>query len=234
MKSALVAILGVWAAWGAFAADPSPLKDPKERISYTLGMNFGRDLKRNNVEISPDLFVKGLNDALGGGKTLLTEEEGREIMMAFQQEMRAKMTEKQKGDSDKNKKTGDAFLAENKKKEGVQTTASGLQYKVITKGTGKVPTSNDTVICHYRGTLIDGTEFDSSYKRAEPATFPVTGVIKGWIEALQMMPVGSKWQLVIPAELAYGDRGNPRIPGGSVLIFDIELLSIKPPEATAK
>jgi FKBP-type peptidyl-prolyl cis-trans isomerase len=174
------------------------------------------------------MYLNGLKDALSGGKTLLTDEEARQAMMAFQTEMRAKQQEKRKAEGEKSKKEGEAFLAENKKKEGVKVTPSGLQYKVVTTGSGPKPTTNDSVIAHYRGTLIDGTEFDSSYKRGEPTTFAVTGVIKGWTEALLMMNVGSKWQLFIPSDIAYGDFGRPpTIPAGATLLFDIELIAIK-------
>ena len=209
------------------AADESPLKTQQDKLSYMLGMNIGRDLKRNDVPVDPELYLRGLKDSLSGGKTLLTDEEATQVMNAFRAELREKQTAKQREVGDKNKKDGEAFLAANKAKEGVKTTPSGLQYKAIVQGTGKVPTTNDTVTTHYRGTLIDGTEFDNSYKRGEPASFPVTGVIKGWTEALQMMPVGSKWQLFIPAEIAYGERGRPGIPPNSTLLFDIELLDIK-------
>lgn len=209
------------------AADENPLKDQKDKISYMFGMNFGRDLKRNEIEVNPDLFLRGLNDSLAGGKTLLTEEEARQVMMDFQNELRNKRTAQQKQAGEKHRKEGEAYLSANKQQPGVKTTASGLQYKVIVQGTGKIPTSNDTVVTHYRGTLLDGTEFDNSYKRGEPASFPVTGVIKGWTEALLLMPVGSKWQLFIPSDLAYGDAGQRNIPPGSTLLFDIELLDIK-------
>jgi FKBP-type peptidyl-prolyl cis-trans isomerase FklB len=210
------------------AADSGPVKTPKEKNSYMLGMNLGKQLKQNYVDLDYDVYMRGLKDAIGG-KELLNEEQFREAMMAFQQDVREKMMAKRKAEADKAKKAGEDFLAENKKKEGIVTTDSGLQYKVETKGTGKKPTTGDTVVCHYRGTLIDGTEFDSSYKRGQPAEFPVTGVIKGWTEALQLMPVGSKWKLFIPSNLAYGENGSPpKIAGGAALIFDIELIDIKP------
>jgi FKBP-type peptidyl-prolyl cis-trans isomerase len=226
-RIALITLAAASVVSPLLAADESPLKTQQDKLSYMLGMNIGRDLKRNDVPVNPDLYMRGLKDSLGGGKTLLTEEEATQVMNAFRAEMREKQTAKQREAGDKNKKDGEAFLAANKAKEGVKTTPSGLQYKVSVQGTGKVPTTNDTVTTHYRGTLIDGTEFDNSYKRGEPASFPVTGVIKGWTEALLMMPVGSKWQLVIPAEIAYGERGRPSIPPNSTLLFDIELLEIK-------
>ncbi len=211
-------------------ADSGPFKTPKEKNSYMLGVNLGKQLKQNDVEVDYDVYMRGLKDAIAG-KELLNEEQFREAMMAFQQEIREKTMAKRKVDSEKARKSGEEFLAENKKKEGITTTASGLQYKVETKGTGKVPVVGDTVTCHYRGTLVDGTEFDSSYKRGQPAEFPVTGVIKGWTEALQLMPIGSKWKLFIPSNLAYGDNGSPpKIPGGAALIFDIELIDAKPSE----
>jgi FKBP-type peptidyl-prolyl cis-trans isomerase FklB len=226
-RIALITLAAASVVSPLLAADESPLKTQQDKLSYMLGMNIGRDLKRNDVPVNPDLYLRGLKDSLSGGKTLLTEEEATQVMNAFRAEMREKQTAKQREAGDKNKKDGEAFLAANKAKEGVKTTPSGLQYKVLVQGTGKVPTTNDTVTTHYRGTLIDGTEFDNSYKRGEPASFPVTGVIKGWTEALLMMPVGSKWQLVIPAEIAYGERGRPSIPPNSTLLFDIELLDIK-------
>jgi FKBP-type peptidyl-prolyl cis-trans isomerase len=232
MKQVLIAAMAVGAAFALGAADESPLKDNKDKVSYALGMNIGKSLKQNGVEINPDIYFKALKDAMSDGKALMTEDEAKQVMMAFQMEMRNKQMEKQKVDGDKNKKAGEAFLAENKKKEGVKVTASGLQYKAIKTGEGPKPKTEDTVVTHYRGTLIDGTEFDSSYKRGEPATFPLTGVIKGWTEALQLMPVGSKWQLYIPFELAYGESGRPpTIPPSAPLIFDIELLEIKKADA---
>jgi FKBP-type peptidyl-prolyl cis-trans isomerase len=226
MKPVLTALLGLSIALSLSAAEESPFKSTKEKASYALGMNIGKQLRQNGAEIDVEIYTKGLKEALSGGKLLLTDEQVRETLMAFQTELRTKTL-------DKNKKDGETFLVENKKKEGIITTASGLQYKIETKGTGKVPKSNDTVVCHYRGTLIDGTEFDSSYKRGEPTSFGVTGVIKGWTEALLMMPVGSKWKLFIPSDLAYGERGNRGIPPNSTLQFDIELVSIKDPAEAA-
>lgn len=217
------------AALTLVAADPPPFTDTKDKVSYMLGMNMGRSLKQSGVEINPQRYLDGLKDALGGGKTLLTEAEARDVMQAFQKDLREKQQARRKAEGAENLKAGEAFLAENRKKEGVKVTPSGLQYRVITMGSGAKPATNDTVVVHYRGTLINGTEFDSSYKRGEPATFGVTGVIKGWTEALLMMPVGSKWQLAIPPGLAYGEHGRPSIPPHSVLQFDIELIDIKKP-----
>jgi FKBP-type peptidyl-prolyl cis-trans isomerase len=234
MRNLAIAFVVAGFTAGLMAADNSPLKDEKDKISYGYGMEIGKNLKRQGIEINPDLLAQGLKASLAGEKTLLTEDEVRQTMMAFQQKMQAARMEKQKKEGEENKTKGDAFLAENKKKEGVQTTASGLQYKVITKGSGPIPKADDTVKTHYRGTLIDGTEFDSSYKRGEPASFVVTQVIKGWTEALMMMPVGSKWQLFIPGDLAYGPGGRPGIPPNATLTFDIELIGIEPKAEAAK
>jgi FKBP-type peptidyl-prolyl cis-trans isomerase FklB len=200
------------------------LKNQKEKTSYIIGMDIGNNLKKQSIDVDPNILAKGVKDALAGGKPLLTEQEIRETMTAFQKEMMAK----QEVVAKKNKEQGDAFLAENKKKEGVKTLPSGLQYKVIKAGTGKKPKLSETVIAHYRGTLIDGTEFDSSYKRGQPATFQVSGVIPGWTEALQLMEEGAKWRLFIPSNLAYGERGAGGVIGpNATLVFEIELISIQ-------
>jgi FKBP-type peptidyl-prolyl cis-trans isomerase len=213
----------------------SPFKTDKERNSYALGMNVGHGMAQQSIDIDPAVFAQGMKDAYSGGKTLLTEDEARAALTQLQTEMRAKMEEKRKQEADSNQKEGDAFLAANKKKDGVVTLPSGLQYKILTPGTGPKPTASDSVVCNYKGTLINGTEFDSSYKRGQPATFPVNGVIKGWTEALQLMPVGSKWQLFVPASLAYGERGaGGAIPPNSTLIFEVELVSIQAKENPAK
>jgi len=196
-------------------------------------MNIGKNLKRDSVSVDPAILLRGLKDALAGGKLLLTDEEAKAALTALQAEVRTKEEEKLKVAALENKKTGEAFLAANKTKEGVVTLPSGLEYKIIKEGTGPKPTADDTVLCHYRGTLVDNTEFDSSYKRNEPLKIPVAGVIKGWTEAIQLMPVGSKWQLFIPSDLAYGERGAPGSPIGpnSTLIFEVELISIEPKQA---
>jgi FKBP-type peptidyl-prolyl cis-trans isomerase len=197
------------------------LKDQKEKLSYALGMNIGNTFKGESVDLDLNVFVQGVKDALAGHKTLITEQEMGAVLMQMQIDLKAKQSEA-------NKKEGAAFLEANKSKEGVVTLPSGLQYKILTAGTGPKPTAADTVICNYRGTLINGKEFDSSYKRGQPATFPVGRVIKGWTEALQLMPVGSKWQLFIPSELAYADRGaGADIGPGATLIFEVELISIQ-------
>ncbi len=194
---------------------------------------MGENMRKQSVAVDPAIFERGLKDGLGGGKTLITDEEAQAAIMEMQKEMRDKMQAKMKEEGEDNKKAGDAFLAANKSKDGVVALPSGLQYKILKEGTGAKPTPSDTVECNYRGTLINGTEFDSSYKRGQPATFPVGGVIKGWTEALQLMPVGSKWQLFIPPDLAYGERGaGADIGPDETLIFDVELLSIKSKEKT--
>src|SRR5437762_9878216 len=186
------------------------------------------------MEINSDVLAAGLKDGLSGAKPLLSPEEVRQVMTQFSKDMREKTAAANKEAADRNAKEGEKFLAENKAKPGVKTTASGLQYKVLTEGSGAAPKETDTVVTNYRGTLIDGTEFDSSYKRNEPATFPVNRVIKGWTEALQLMKPGAKYQLFIPASLAYGERGAGQTIGpNATLIFDVELLSIKPPEPAA-
>lgn len=217
-------------------AASSALPTEKDRVSYAIGMNVGSGLKKQSIDVDPNLVFQGLKDALSGGKTLLTEDEVRATFMSLQEEMRAKQEAKMKELGETNKKEGEAFLAANKAKEGVVTLPSGLQYKILQAGTGPKPTTADTVNCNYKGTLINGTEFDSSAKHGgKPATFPVGGVIKGWTEALQLMPTGSKWQLFIPSVLAYGERGaGADIGPNATLIFEVELLSIQEkPKAAA-
>jgi len=211
------------------AASASGLTTEKDKFSYALGMNLGNNLQRQSVPVNVDLITRGLKDALAGGKTLLTDEEARGAMMEMQTQLRQQAMEKAKVEGQKNQKDGEAFLAANKGKDGVVTLPSGLQYKILKAGTGPKPTKDDTVVCNYEGTLIDGKEFDSSAKHGGPATFPVSGVIKGWTEALQLMPVGSKWQLFIPPQLAYGERGaGADIGPDETLIFQVELVSIQP------
>jgi FKBP-type peptidyl-prolyl cis-trans isomerase FklB len=213
---------------GAALAQVAPeLNSPKEKLSYALGMDFGNQLKGQSIEISPDVFVQALKDTLSGGKVLMTQEQARATIAELQKQMKEKQQAQMAVLAEKNKAEGQEFLAKNKTAEGVVTLASGLQYKILKAGEGKKPVLDSTVVCHYRGTLLNGTEFDSSYKRNEPATFPVKGVIKGWTEALQLMPVGSKWQLFIPSDLAYGERGAGQISPNAMLIFEVELLSIQ-------
>jgi FKBP-type peptidyl-prolyl cis-trans isomerase FklB len=216
---------------GTAAAAPA-LTTRKQKFSYALGMDIGNkvgpSLKQNSVDVDPNLISQGLKDAMTGAKTRLTPEEAEAVLKEVQTEVGKQRQEKAQEAAAKNKTEGDAFLAANKGKEGVVTLPSGLQYKILTAGTGPKPTASDSVVCNYRGTLINGTEFDSSYKRGQPATFGVGQVIKGWTEALQLMPVGSKWQLFIPASLAYGERGaGAEIGPDSTLIFEVELLSIQ-------
>jgi len=212
----------------AWAEEAAVLKTQKDKVSYGIGMNIGKSLKKDAIDVDADLLVKGIKDSLSGEKTLLTEEEYRATLTALQKDMMEKQAEAAKALAEKNKKEGEAFLAENGKKEGVATLPSGLQYKVIKSGTGKTPKPGDTVETHYRGTLIDGTEFDSSYTRGQTATFPVNGVIPGWTEALQKMKEGDKWQLFVPSNLAYGERGAGRDIGpNATLIFEVELIAVK-------
>jgi FKBP-type peptidyl-prolyl cis-trans isomerase FklB len=216
------------AATAGKSAGVTTLKTQKEKFSYALGLNLGTSLHKQSVDVDPNIVAQGLKAALAGGKTLMTPEEAQAALTAVQNDLRQKQMEKMKVAGDANKKEGETFLEANKAKEGVVTLPSGLQYKILKAGTGPKPTASDTVVCNYRGTLINGKEFDSSYKRGQPATFPVGGVIKGWTEALQLMPVGSKWQLFIPSSLAYGERGaGGDIGPDSTLIFEVELMSIQ-------
>jgi len=206
----------------ADARSPQPFDSLKDKDSYAIGMWFGDSLRKQFVDVNPEVLLKGMKDALADGKTLLTEDEMHAVITQVQADARKNMEEKMA-------QAGQAFLDANKKKEGVVTLPSGLQYKILQAGTGPVPTATDSVVCNYRGTFIDGKEFDSSYKRGQPATFPVSGVIKGWTEALQLMPVGSKWQLFVPSDLAYGPGGKPPAIGpNAALIFEVELMSIQP------
>jgi FKBP-type peptidyl-prolyl cis-trans isomerase FklB len=239
VTAAGIMLLGNVLAQQTPAANPQPpsatatpsvpvFKTQKDKVSYALGMNIGANLHRQSIEVDPNIVRQGLEDAMAGGKTLLSEDEARATLTELQADIRKKQQEKMQQAGEANKKEGDAFLAANKGKDGVVALPSGLQYKILTPGTGPKPTASDSVVCNYRGTLIDGKEFDSSYKRGQPATFPVGGVIKGWTEALQLMPVGSKWQLFVPAELGYGDRGTGADIGpNATLIFEVELLSIQ-------
>jgi FKBP-type peptidyl-prolyl cis-trans isomerase FklB len=218
---------------------PLVLKTQKEKASYAIGMNIGKglaeNLKKDSVDINADLLVRGMKDALAGNKPLLTDQETQAALAALQNDLHKRQTELHDAEVAKNSKEGSAYLAVNKAKPGVVTLPSGLQYKVITEGSGAKPTINDVVVCNYTGSSVEGKVFDSSYKSGKPATFPVGGVIKGWTEALQLMPVGSKWQLVLPPSLAYGDRGTNGGPigPGETLVFEVELMSIQP-KAEAK
>jgi FKBP-type peptidyl-prolyl cis-trans isomerase len=201
------------------------LKTDKDKVSYAIGMNVGTAMKRDGLNVDTAILLRGIKDALTGAKPLLTDQEAQAVMTALQADLR-------KAQELKGKKEGDEFLATNKTKEGVISLPSGLQYKILQEGTGPKPGATDTVTVNYRGTLLNGTEFDSSYKHGQPATFPVGQIIKGWTEALQLMPVGSKWQLFIPSDLAYGPPGRPPMIGpNATLVFEIELLSIQPKAA---
>jgi len=229
MKTLLaVTLSAVLIAGCANAGGDTMLKNEKDKVSYSIGLNIGSNFKSQSVDINPDILIKGIKDAISGSKPLMTEKEIQETMTVFQKEITAKQAERTKSLAETNKKEGEAFLAANKGKDGVKTTSSGLQYKIIKDGNGQTPKATDTVTVNYSGTLIDGTEFDSSYKRGEPASFPLNGVIPGWTEALQMMKVGSKWQLFLPPAIAYGERGQGRVIGpNAALIFEVELLSVK-------
>lgn len=209
-------------------ATPMTLTTDKEKFSYAVGMSVGNSLKQGSADVDPAILAQGLKDMLAGGKTLLTVEQAQQVLKQEQLAMHAKHEEAMQAVADTNKKEGDAFLKNNASQKDVVVLPSGLQYKILKQGTGPKPTTSDTVECNYRGTLIDGKEFDASEKHGGPATFPVSGVIKGWTEALQLMPVGSKWQLFIPSDLAYGERGaGADIGPNAALIFEIELLGIK-------
>ncbi|HXR32784.1 MAG TPA: FKBP-type peptidyl-prolyl cis-trans isomerase [Verrucomicrobiae bacterium] len=230
------------------AKTPAPLTltTPKDKTSYAIGLSVGKSVgkgvQEQSLDIDQAILLRGVKDGLAGGTTLLTDEEVNAVMQELQKQARLKQEEARKkqeeiakAQGEANKKQGAEFLAENKTKEGVVALPSGLQYKILQAGTGPKPTAADIVVCNYRGTLIDGKEFDSSYKRNQPATFPLGQVIKGWTEALQLMPVGSKWQLFLPPDLAYGERSaGPDITPYSTLIFEVELVSIKPPEKPAE
>jgi FKBP-type peptidyl-prolyl cis-trans isomerase FklB len=226
MKRSILILSASLLAFPLFGQEKSPqLKDQKEKVSYAIGMQIGFNLARQKVDVNPDVLAAGIKDAIAG-KPQLTTDQVKDVMAQFEKDME----QKQKELGEKNKTEGAKFLEENKKKPGVKTTASGLQYKVMKDGTGAQPKATDMVTVNYRGTLIDGTEFDSSYKRGQPATFPVNGVIKGWTEALQLMKQGSKYQLVIPSNLAYGERAmGADIGPNSTLIFEVELQEVKPP-----
>ena len=219
--------LGLSAALSA-AQEPAALKGEKERLSYALGMGVGKQLAQLDVDVDPVVFAKGLADAMFGGKTLLTEEDARAAVTAMQAEMKKRQWQIRNNVGEDNKKAGEAFLADNAGKPGVVTLPSGLQYKIIAAGAGRRPADADTVEVNYRGTRIDGVEFDSSYGKGKPATFKLATVIPGWREALKLMPVGSKWELFIPPGLAYGDQGSaPAIGPNATLVFEVELVAVK-------
>ena len=215
------------------ATAAAPLQTAKQKASYAIGQNIGKGLKKDEVDVDGASLARGIRDAIAGNKSLLTDEEAKTALMTLATEVRAKQQVKLDQVSAANKKEGDAFLAANKAKDGVVTLPSGLQYKIEKEGNGPKPATGDKVTCNYSGTLIEGKEFDSSYKRGQPVTLQVGEVIKGWNEALQLMPVGSKWQLFVPSDLAYGDHGAGQDIGpNATLIFEVELLSIAPKDAS--
>jgi FKBP-type peptidyl-prolyl cis-trans isomerase FklB len=227
MRSVFLVLAAILLPAGqALGATDAALKSQKDKLSYTVGVSTGKNLKKQFVDIDPDVMMKGLKDGLSGRKTLLTNKEMDEVMKALQNDMAARRKEITKALADKNKKEETTFLAENKKKEGVKTLPSGLQYKVLQEGKGKSPKATDTVIVNYRGNLLDGTEFDSSYQRNEPASVDLKYVIKGWTEAIPLMKEGAKWQLFIPSALAYGENGGGLIEPNAALVFEVELISI--------
>lgn len=229
MIMSISALIGIWLMVAQVNAQEAPaLKTQKDKISYGIGVDVARNFMRLGIDFDVDILVKGLRDSLSGGRLLMTEDDLRATMNAYQSELREKMLQAMQVAAAANKKAGDAFLAENKTKEGVVALPSGLQYKILKAGDGRRPTEADTVDCNYRGALINGTEFDSSYRTGKPVTFKVTGVIPGWTEALKLMPAGSKWQLFIPPQLAYGERGAGRDIGpNATLIFELDLIAVK-------
>ena len=206
----------------AHAAEPAPAMDEAARMNYALGYQLGRDLA--GTESRPEALLKGIEDGRSGAAAALNQADMESALMALERQINEQRAKAEAAAARKAEADGAAYLAENARRDGVKTTASGLQYKVLAEGTGRTPSASDSVTVHYRGTLVDGTEFDSSIKRGEPATFPVNGVIAGWTEALQLMKEGAKWQLAIPPGLAYGDRGPL---AGQTLLFDVELISVQ-------
>jgi FKBP-type peptidyl-prolyl cis-trans isomerase FklB len=232
-KWILAAAVGLLASFAAAAQDAPELKTDKDKFSYALGMNFGENFRKQGLELDSAVFAKAFAESFAGGKTAITDQEMQTLLTAASQEIRKKQAAQQAEKGAAAQKDGEAFLAANKTKEGVMTLPSGLQYKILNAGTGEKPTLDDTVVCNYKGTLINGTEFDASNKHGGPATFPVKGVIAGWTEALQLMPIGSKWQLFVPSNLAYGAQGPGEIGPNATLIFEVELVSIQKAAAPA-
>jgi FKBP-type peptidyl-prolyl cis-trans isomerase FklB len=228
MKRILMGAISMTLVSGiSMAGEQVELKTETDKINYSVGYRLGGNFEQQEVEMKPDMLLQGVEDATSDGKPLITEQEMNTVLMSLANRVKAAQMEQMKKQGAENLKTGEAFLAENSGKDGVTTLPSGLQYKVITAGTGKSPQKSDKVTVNYRGTLIDGTEFDSSYSRNKPATFGVGQVIPGWTEALQLMKEGDKWELVIPSKLAYGERrASAKIPPNSTLIFEVELISV--------
>ena len=226
---------------GAVGQEAQPLKDQKEKRSYALGVEVGNTIRNRSVDVDQAVLFQGIKDALSGGRALLSQEEVRAVLVDLQAELKRKLdaaeAEKVLAASklaEKNKSEGETFLTANKTKAGVVTLESGLQYKILKAGIGKRPSSDDTVVCNYRATFVDGTEFNTTYKENKPVTFPLKQIIKGWQEALQLMPVGSMWQLFVPSQLAYGSRGSGSVIGpDATLIYEVELLEVKDPSIAA-
>jgi FKBP-type peptidyl-prolyl cis-trans isomerase len=231
MRKIVFTLMTCLAAAQSFAAGTNVLADEKSRDSYALGLYYGQNWQQQGIEVNWDIFSRGFKDAQAGGATLMTPQEMRDTLNQFQKTIVAKQQQLREQQAAKNKTDGDAFLAKNRSKPGVLTLPDGLQYTAISEGTGDMPAEGEMVSVNYRGTFIDGTEFDSSAKIGRPAQFRVGGVIPGWTEALKMMRAGSKWHVVIPSDLAYGPQGRQGIPPNSVLVFDMELVSVDRPEA---
>ncbi len=237
MRSVLIIAVALVSTAATAQETPVP-KTKKDKISYSMGVDLGNQLRKSSVEVDPAIFEQGLKDALSGGKTLMTEEEIHKVLLDFGAEMKRKEFNRRRGDVDSDVETkllaadnalkGNAFLAANKKKDGVVALPSGLQYKILKAAEGKKPTDDDTVVFQYKGTFIDGREFDSTYRTGKPVTRAIKAVLPGWKEALKLMPVGSKYQLFIPPSLAYGEAGSGTgIGPNTTLIFEVELLEIK-------
>jgi FKBP-type peptidyl-prolyl cis-trans isomerase FklB len=222
------------AASGQAPSTTPGFKTQKEKVSYAIGMEMGKGVKAQGLDVDPTILAQGLRDAMSGAKPQMSEDELKQVITGLQAEMRQKQMQAQEAAAAENKNKGDAFLAENGKKDGVVTLPDGLQYKVLTAGQGKKPGETDTVMCNYKGTFVDGTEFDSSAQAGKPVPFEVKNVIPGFKEVLQLMPVGSKWQVFVPSNLAYGERGAGGVIGpNATLVFEIELVSIQPAGAPA-
>src|SRR5882757_5390953 len=234
MKTTVLAVIfSLGIAAPLFAGGTNLLSDEKSRVSYAIGMMLGDKWQQQGLEVDPDIAAHAIKDVQTGGTTLLSQAEMQETLTEFQKTFKIKQQKMQAEKAEKSKAEGEAFLSKNKSNAGVVILPDGLQYTVLAEGTGAMPAANDVVSVNYRGTLLDGTEFDSSYKRGQPAQFPVNGVIKGWTEALQLMKTGSKWKLFIPSDLAYGENGQRGIPPNSVLVFEVELLSVQAPPPPA-